>query len=399
MNNDFTILIEGHWEDSPNTTERGSLTRRGNRMELRLAGVHALELRIGAVGGNFAVQAPEPWLLYDLEGAGSNNNVAFGANQAVEGRAKFKGGLNCKTLDVVYDGLDNWIGPCDELTYTPPSISFEYISAPVLTWSDGMRSATVTVATRSVLGTRGKDRLHIDEWPILSVETAKAMSVDELFHTCSGIVALFELLSGNSFGVSLATMDADTKKEANLVRSWTAPKSARYSLPRELVSFELAKPHLRMALDRWLPIFDSIRLAIDLYRSAKYFSVGGNSLRFFSIVTAIDSLYVYQGGNDGRKLVQKLKEIANRYADTYPALLPKSECHLIADARNAIGHIKKDRKQKPASQRWLLLTSYRLECLFEVMLLEELGFPPGLLKTMADRCARRHESVRLPKHM
>ncbi len=335
------------------------------------------------------VESPEPWTLFDLIGAGSTigtlgADVRLQSQYAVRGAHVHGPVPQAKEINVYCRGLGSWASSSGIKTSMneerPGDINVEYRSPKSHKWELGNGvQLELTVLMNFKRSWTAVQRLIIEEYPYLTVTSAEIDSVENLIRHVSKALGLFELLSGNSYGVEKVDIVQSESEVHEFCAGFKLPKRMEFSTSSVVVPYSITVSWMESALQRWFQLHELLPLALDLYRGSNHGTGGGAELRFFSAASALESLHgaLVPNSSEG-SFAGRLRELVDRYGTSIGPLLTSPECDAVAKTRNFIAHQNEKNKANALPGRELFTWSRRLSLTLEAILLAELGLPPEL---------------------
>lgn len=232
-----------------------------------------------------------------------------------------------------------------------------------------------------------EESLTLKESSRLTVEVENARPFDELLKDLFKVIGLLEFVTNESVKIESVYGKPNPQSESlEFNASWKQTKSATSTGYHWLTFFEVFRPNFGDHLQAWFYLYDKLPLALDLYRSCKNSSGLQVEFRYFSIVSALESLHRSLFEEDeskrcdkckrpfGKSLEQRLKEIIRRDPEWMTILLPEDECKRVADTRNYLAHQTKELGERSfPSDEWFYWYR-RLSMVFEFSILAQLPF-------------------------
>lgn len=232
-----------------------------------------------------------------------------------------------------------------------------------------------------------EESLALAESSRLTVEVESARPFDVLLKELFKVIGFLEFVTNESVTIeSVFGKPSPQSESLEFNASWKQTKSTTSTGYHWLTFFEVFRPNFGAHLQAWFYLYDKLPLALDLYRSCKSSSGLQVEFRYFSIVSALESLHRSLFEEDeskrcdkckrpfGKSLEQRLKEIVQRDPEWMAILLPKDECKRVADTRNYLAHQTKELEERRfPSDEWFYCYR-RLSMVFEFSILAQLPF-------------------------
>jgi hypothetical protein len=230
--------------------------------------------------------------------------------------------------------------------------------------------------------------MTIAETPQFIVSSQASSKIEVLLRVATKAFAFVEFATDEPVWIERVQVSQAAKPEAKyeLGAAWKQePKPDQVGV-QWLFPFAEVEPNFGDHLSKWFEIYEALPLALDLYRVCKHSSELQVEFRYFSIVSALESLHraLFGEGPSPKcpacrrkqtmSLEQRLQEIVKKHGRWIKNLLSKSECRLVADTRNYLAHQTPALAAKSIPSPELFNWYRRLAMVFEVCILAELPF-------------------------
>jgi hypothetical protein len=339
---------------------------------------------------------PEPATLFDLLtttgghfhplGHDFVNEYGFQSSLAVWGGHLTRDELIFDQLDLEIEGCSTWFG-IHGFDISQDDVSTRIVrhtQVDTLFWDIGNGWSIgygANVHTRRFR--EPGESLHIEEVPILSVRAPSKVEFKEIMRNAVKALAFVEFAIDDSITVGRVTAVNEGLEIAGSLKQ--KPRKQGRGV-HWLFFFQVIKQNVGDHLAKWFDLYDSLPLALDLYRTCKRTSELEVEFRLFSIISALESLHRSRFGEgldercptskrkQAMSLEQRLLEIVAKYENWVGDLLPKKECRRVADTRNYLAHQTENLKARSFEADQWFFWYRRLSLVFEICLLAELPF-------------------------
>jgi hypothetical protein len=233
------------------------------------------------------------------------------------------------------------------------------------------------------------EALHIEERPVITVKASQKSRFDDLLRVASKALAFIEFATDESVLIERVHVQRGDLGDESFEIGASWKQEPRKGKPSTLWHFvyPIVEQNFGEHLQKWFELYDALPLALDLYRICKRTSGLQVEFRFFSIVSALESLHrSLFGGAKGKgrmNLEQRLQEIVRRHEDCIQDLLPAEACGRVAATRNYLAHQTPDLAKRAFDAKEWFFWYRRLAMVFEICILAELPFQhPDALKNI-----------------
>lgn len=318
--------------------------------------------------------------------------ICYSVGMAITGDHISSDEVSLVQLTLRVEGCSAWFGTHGFTDYSgfdkEEPIQFKYEHVKDLVWPIEPGITVLYGRDVNINRTRSPEESHtLKESSRLTIEASQSMPFEDLLKNLFKVIGFLEFVTNESIrinGVFGKRHSDEDSLEFNA--GWKQTRSKTTAGYHWLTFFEVFRENFDEHLKVWFDLYEKLPLALDLYRSCKNSSGLQVEFRYFSIVSALESLHrsLFEEeetkrcakckGPFGKSLEQRLLEIVKQNPDWMEMLLPKSECKRVADTRNYLAHQTKELEMRSfPSDQWFYWYR-RLSMVFEFSVLSQLPF-------------------------